>query len=117
MSTDALMEKVYPDAADDRFRRWMVVQGYFCVLKLPTGEWAGVYNFLYTWGLCVGLAHFPAYRTRFCYPKSEFSRDQVCDFLRQWDGEGMPPGLWLKQKPQDALHPDRPRQPWDKVAK
>lgn len=98
---------------DDAFRRWLVGQGYWAVRKLPTGEWVGGYDYLFTYGIVIGLTR-ATWRTRWCYPRVDFTRDQVAGFIQQWDGEGFPPGLWLKQKPEDRQHPDRPKQPWDK---
>lgn len=116
-----LMERVLEEAARSRetdadaFHRWLISQGYWCVRQLPTGEWAAGYDYLYTYGVLIGLqTGMPHYRTRWCYPKLEFSRDQVADFIRQWDGEGAPPGFWLKQKPEDKHHPEREEAKWDR---
>lgn len=42
-----------------------------------------------------------SWRTRFCY---EHSIDAVLA-VQDWDGQGDPPGPWLKQKPEDRLGP------------
>ena len=67
--------------------------GYEQVRMLPTGEAAGLSRFLFTTGLCVGLTEI-GYRTRFCYP----DRASAEAALAEWDGNGDPPGPWIKEK-------------------
>jgi len=74
--------------------------GYIQPRKLPTGEWAAVEKMLFTWALVVGLDQ-TGYRTRFCY-------EHITDAgpaLEEWNGEGDPPGPWIKEKPIDRLGP------------
>ena len=100
---------------EEKFRRWLMTQGYWSVRKLPTGIWVAGYDFLFDYGLMVNLRRdYPHWWTRFVYPTTEFTRCQVREFIHQWDGDGDPPGLWLKEKPGDRHHPDRPKEPWDK---
>ncbi len=57
---------------------------------------------MFTTGLIAGLDRY-GYRTRFCYetaPEAERA-------LAEWNGEGWPPGYWVKQKPQDVANPLR----------
>ena len=48
----------------------------------------------------LGVAFVPesfeelGYRTRFCYP----TRAQAQEALVAWDGQGDPPGAWIKEK-------------------
>lgn len=77
--------------------------GYHPVRLLPTGEWAGIRDMLYTFGLHVGLDEI-GYRTRFCFP----DRAAAEAALAAWDGEGFPPGFWIKQKPEDVRNPALP---------
>lgn len=74
--------------------------GYNDVRKLPSGEWAGVLRQMFTCALFVGIDEF-GYRTRYCYATERQARVA----LAEWDGNGQPPGLWIKQKPQDILGP------------
>jgi hypothetical protein len=60
---------------------------------LPTGEWAGLQQMIFTVGLFVGLDQ-TGYRTRFCYPN--FWTAVLA--IHEWDGTGDPPGPWIKQK-------------------
>lgn len=75
--------------------------GYFGVKRAKSGEWLGVQKMLYTTGLFVIHEDGSAWRTRFCY---EHSIDAVLA-LAAWDGEGDPPGPWVKEKPSDRHGP------------
>lgn len=83
--------------------KFLVEGGITNVRQLPTGEWAGLHQFAFTCGLMVGLKEdmFDFYRTRYCYK----TRTEALVALLQWDGEGFPPGNWIKQKPEDVLNP------------
>lgn len=81
-------------------RNEVIELGYSFPRKLPSGEWAGIQRNLFTYGLVVGLDK-TGYRTRFCY---SLKTDAV-ESLEKWDGEGFPPGYWIKQKPEDVLNP------------
>lgn len=67
--------------------------GYAMVRRLPSGEVAGLRQFMFTVGLCVGLDEF-GLRTRFCYP----SIAEAAFAMLLWNGHGDPPGAWIKQK-------------------
>lgn len=67
--------------------------GYVNVRRLPTGEIAGVQQFIFTTGIVVGLTE-AGWRTRFCYERSL----EAIRALDAWDGEGFPPGYWIKEK-------------------
>lgn len=70
--------------------------GYFDLKKLPTGEWAGLRVFIYNIGLVVGLDDSSF---RMAYSFHTFYEAE--DSLRKWDGEGYPPGKWIKAKGKD----------------
>lgn len=74
--------------------------GYVAPRKLPTGEWAALQPMLYTTGLFI-IEKEHSWRTRWCY---EYMAD-AADALATWNGEGDPPGPWIKQKPEDRLNP------------
>jgi hypothetical protein len=83
----------------------LVANGYRNIRRLPTGEWAAVLKFIFTWGLCVGLDR-DGYRTRFCFE----TREEATNSLNSWDGKGFPPGWWLRQKPENVNNPLRTEQ-------
>lgn len=64
------------------------------------GKWAALMPMMFTTGLMVGLDQF-GYATRFCYE----SPAEALIALAAWDGEGFPPGWWIKQKPEDLHNP------------
>ena len=74
--------------------------GYVELRLLPTGKWAAISNMLFTTGLLVGLTS-TGYERRFCYEKWI----DACSALHSWDGNGDPPGPWIKEKPSDRLGP------------
>jgi len=65
-----------------------------CLVKMPTGEWAGLHQFFFTTGLLLGVTDMDAYRIRYCYQDSR----QALIALLAWDGQGRPPGPWIKEK-------------------
>jgi len=67
--------------------------GYMNVRTLPTGEVAGIMSFMFTWGIIVGITRY-SYRVRYCYE----SASEAVPALLYWDGEGDPPGPWVKAK-------------------
>lgn len=72
-------------------QRMLNDEGYVAVRKLPTGEFAGVEQLLYTAALVVGMNNF-GWERKYCYEKK---RDAM-EALFAWDGNGDPPGLWIK---------------------
>jgi hypothetical protein len=79
---------------------FLQTQGYRAIKMLNTGELAALHDEIYTTGLCIGLDEF-GYRTRYCYE----THHEAEEALAIWDGNGDPPGLWLKQKPEERLGP------------
>ena len=74
----------------------MIEQGYTNVTMLPTGEVACLYKFMFTTGLIVGVTKF-GYRIRFCFEQAQ----DAAEALKSWDGNGYPPGNWIKAKGTD----------------
>lgn len=69
---------------------------------LTDGRWLGVYQMLFTVALCVGDAtDRDWHKRRYCY---ETLQHALKAFF-EWDGEGDPPGPWIKEKPGDRLGP------------
>lgn len=81
---------------------YLTDQGYSLVRLLPTGEWAGLQRMAFTCGLFVGLDE-TGWRTRFCFE----TEDEARNALSGWDGQGFPPGYWIKQKPEEIMNPAR----------
>lgn len=78
---------------DTEFIAIMRSFGYINVRKLPNGVWIGVARMIYTAGLLVGLT-IEGYSGRYCYPTLLDATDAV----KLWDGNGDPPGPWIKYK-------------------
>ena len=74
--------------------------GYKHILVMPDGTLCGLMPQLFTVGLFVGLTD-TGYARRYCY---EHHQDAL-DALMTWNGQGDPPGLWIKEKPSDRLGP------------
>lgn len=67
--------------------------GYIALRLMPDGTVAGINPFIYTYGLCTKL-DFCGYYARWCYKHPI----EAMLALAEWDGEGDPPGKWIKQK-------------------
>lgn len=88
----------------------LVEDGYELATELPNGDVLVAKEMMFTTGLHVVKANYAhetrargdsGVRTRFCYEH----REDAIDALTQWDGQGDPPGPWVKQKPEDRLNP------------
>lgn len=75
--------------------------GYAACRVLPSGETAGLRQMITTVGLIVGIGP-DEYRTRFCYPDAA----SALDAIQSWDGQGDPPGPWIKEKPCGRPNPE-----------
>ena len=75
---------------------------YEIVRVLPDGTRCGLHRMMFTSALLVGISKDGLeYERRYCYP------DFIAAFaaLIVWDGNGDPPGPWIKEKPGDRLGP------------
>lgn len=70
--------------------------GYTCVRQLKNGDWVGVYRYIYTSGLHIGLTEV-GYKKRYCY---EHYHEAVIA-VSQYEG-GDPWGPWIKEKGEDG---------------
>lgn len=68
--------------------------GYAFPRQLPDGRWIAIQVMLYTTGLFVGLDPV-GYAYRYCY---ESFGEAVLDAALRWNGDGDPPGPWIKRK-------------------
>lgn len=82
-----------PKALPDALAKTLQDNGYQLARRLPTGEVAAIMSMIFTVGLFVGLDE-TGYRTRFCFPT--FTDAALA--LLEWNGEGDPPGNWIKAK-------------------
>ena len=80
-------------SSDKKFTDRMLEEGYLLPHKLPTGKWVGCLQMNYTGGLFVGLDE-SGYEKRYCY--QTIYGAMVASL--EWDGEGDPPGNWIKEK-------------------
>lgn len=69
-------------------------QGYTHLREVEGRGWCGLFNFIFTVGLCYGLDE-SGYRGRYCYPDSLDAKQA----LKEWDGIGDPHDeFWIKHK-------------------
>ena len=71
--------------------------GFHCFRRLDNGIEIAVIKMLFTWDLCYNInpnSMFDAYEYRYMY-ESEMEAVEACVL---WDGEGHPPGNWIKRK-------------------
>lgn len=69
---------------------------------LPTGVRIGIQNMIYTVALVVGIDAQGHYERRFCFP----DWTSALEARNTWDGEGDPPGPWIKEKPSGRPNPN-----------
>ena len=58
---------------------------------LPDGRELVVYRMLFTWRLCLGDQEAQTYDRHWCFHTSEEAVRAL-----EWDGNGDPPGAWIK---------------------
>lgn len=68
---------------------------------LEDGTEIALYPQFYTCALVVDLDRIGNYKRRFCYEDAM----ECLLALVTWDGQGDPPGPWIKEKPGDRLGP------------
>ncbi len=68
-------------------------EGYWNLREVPGRGICGTYRFMFTFGVCWGIDN-SGYRGRWCFA----TRQEAETALADWDGEGDPPGSWLKYK-------------------
>lgn len=69
------------------------LEGFLAMRQLQDGRVIGVMPMIFTTGLVVGITP-ETIGYRYCY---ETSREALAAF-RSWDGQGDPPGEWIKLK-------------------
>lgn len=80
-------------------------EGYREIREVPGRGLCGLFNFMFTLGLVVGLDSV-GYKFRYCYPHEKAFEAIVA--LKLWDGIGDPSGSWIKRKGDggDFLNPN-----------
>ena len=71
--------------------------GFHCVKQLESGLEIGVIKMLFTWDLCYNInpnSMTQVYEYRYAYE----TEGEAVEALVHWDGEGHPPGNWIKRK-------------------
>jgi len=75
----------------------MVALGYRDLRKLPNKQWIGVAPYLFTYGLCIGMQH-----VGFTGVYHYATLREALEDCSKWNGEGDPPGRWIKYKDTDG---------------
>jgi hypothetical protein len=71
---------------------WLCTQGYK-EMRWIDETLCGLHEYAYTCGIVVGLS-VDTYERRYCYQ----DRAEAAKELLRWDGNGHPPGNWIKVK-------------------
>lgn len=87
---------------DSLTREELIDCGYLDARQLASGVWIAIGDSIYTRDLYLGMDK-TGWRQKWMY---EDSRAADQDFAA-WDGEGDPPGPWVKSKPDDRWNPKR----------
>ena len=78
---------------DPQLKEMLNQSGYFQLREIPGHGLCGVCRFIFTVAIVCGI-NSVGYRYRYCYPDA-LSANMAYD---EWDGEGHPPGNWIKRK-------------------
>ena len=71
--------------------------GFYFVKRLDSGIEIGVIKMLFTWDLCYNInpkSMTDVYEYRYMYETA----GEAVEACSQWDGNGHPPGNWIKRK-------------------
>lgn len=68
-------------------------EGYKFLKEIDGHGLCGIYKFLFTFGLVLGIDSI-GYKGRYCYG----SELEAVEALINWTGQGDPPGNWIKYK-------------------
>ena|ERR1700691_2113735 len=78
---------------EQSFIRWLESQGYRNITEVPGRGICALYGFVFTTGLCINISAV-GYGGRYCYTTFQ----HAAEGLKAWNGEGDPPGKWIKFK-------------------
>ena len=79
----------------DELIEYLDSQGYTHIKEIPGRGLCGFRDFMFTIGVCHDLDE-DGFGGRWCYPRSRMVDALIV--LDIWDGEGDPPGPWVKYK-------------------
>lgn len=72
---------------------FLIKEGYSHVREIPGKGVCGLFRFIYTWGLVVGIDSV-GYKGRYCYS----NHTEALGAILSWTGEDDPPFRWIKYK-------------------
>lgn len=75
------------EARDAELLACLRENGYVDIKFMPDGSYAGLFQFMYSWGVVAGL-HMYGYEDRWCF----HGYDKAKAALDAWDGEDEPQG-------------------------
>lgn len=78
---------------NEKLKEYLEKEGYFDI-KVINGVYCGLYRFIFTTGLVVGL-DFYGYNHRYCYNTNAEAKEALSKYV---DTNEHPPGNWLKRK-------------------
>jgi hypothetical protein len=77
----------------DELSKILKSEGYYEIREIEGVGICGLYKYIFTTGLTIGLNEI-GYYGRYCYSTER----EALEALNSWDGKGDPEGLWLKYK-------------------
>jgi hypothetical protein len=75
------------------FIDYLKTEGYQNIKEIPGKGICGLRDFIFTTGLIIGMDEV-GYFGRYCYG----SKEEALAAINSWDGQGDPPGDWIKYK-------------------
>jgi hypothetical protein len=72
---------------------YLKTEGYYNIKEIPERGICGLRDFIFTCGLVIGMDE-GGYFGRYCYR----TKQEAIDAIESWDGQGDPPGDWVKYK-------------------
>lgn len=77
----------------ESFKSWLADQGYTPIIVIPSVGVCSIRRMIFTTGLFVNMDEL-GYQYRYCYQ----TRAEALSAIESWNGEGHPPGDWVKRK-------------------
>jgi hypothetical protein len=77
----------------EKLVNYLKSEGYSEIKEIPGKGICGLRDFIFTTGLMIGMTEV-GYYGRYCYS----TESEALEALNTWDGEGDPPGPWIKYK-------------------
>jgi len=69
-------------------------------IKENNGILYGIMPMIFTTALVCNI-DWTGYSRRYCFETG----DEASESLKEWDGVGDPPGMWIKEKPSNRMNP------------